>query len=388
MKINKNYAKMKDGYLFAEVAKRTAEYQKANPDKKIIRLGIGDVTIPLCKAAVEAGVSAVREQGEADTFRGYGPYRGYEFLTNAVVDYYKKRGVTIDESEVFVSEGAKNDVANILDIFDAGNTALIPDPVYPVYYDTNVMNGAKIKLIDANKSNGFLPLPHKKLKADIIYLCSPNNPTGAVYNKEQLKAWVDFVRGAGAVILFDAAYEFYVRDPSLPRSIYEVDGAKECAIEFCSLSKTAGFTGVRCGYTVVPRSLYNLNALWLRRQSTKFNGASYIVQRMAAAVFGPEGQKQIADNIGVYMKNAALISETLSDLGIFHTGGANSPYIWLECPGQKSWDFFDLLLSRANVVGTPGAGFGKCGEGFFRLTAFNNFAETKQATERIKAVLG
>lgn len=384
MKINTNYDKMQDSYLFATIAQKVAAYSAANPDKEIIKMGIGDVTIPLCKAVVEAGVKAVKEMGEKETFRGYGPYEGYEFLRDAIRNYYKKNGVDLDISEIFVSDGAKSDVANILDIFGQDNVVLVPDPVYPVYLDTNIMLGREVKFIDSNKSNGFLPLPDEKVKADIIYLCSPNNPTGAAYNKEQLKCWVDYAIKNDAVILFDAAYEFYVTDKTLPRSIFEIEGAKKCAIEFCSLSKTAGFTGTRCGYTVIPKALKNLNAMWMRRQSTKFNGVSYVVQRMAEAVFSEKGQEQIKTNVDVYMKNAKHISGVLNSLGIWYTGGVNSPYIWLSCGDMKSWDFFDKLLEQANVVGTPGAGFGKNGEGFFRLTAFNNYENTCKAMERIE----
>ncbi len=387
MKLNKNFSRIQDSYLFATVAEKTAAYLKENPDKKLIKLGIGDVTIPLCPAVIEAGVKAVEEMGKAETFRGYGPYEGYEFIREAVKAYYAKRNVNVGMDEIFISDGAKSDIGNIVDLFDAKNTVLVPDPVYPVYVDTNLMGGRKIIYANATEENGFLPLPDYKQKCDIIYMCSPNNPTGAVYNKEQLKAWVDYAKAKNAIILFDSAYEFYVTDETLPRSIYEVEGADEVAIEFCSLSKTAGFTGTRAGYTVIPKKLGAINRMWLRRQSTKYNGVPYIVQRMAEAVFSEEGQKQISANVGTYMKNARLISETLTELGIWHTGGVNSPYIWLKCPGGDSWAFFDLLLTEANVVGTPGAGFGKNGEGFFRLTAFNNYENTKEAMERIKKVL-
>lgn len=387
MKLNENFGLIKDSYLFALVADKAAAYNKANPDKKLIRLGIGDVTIPLCPAVIEAGVKAVKEMGDAATFRGYGPYEGYEFLRTAVKDYYAKRGVELGMDEIFISDGAKSDIGNIVDLFSADNTVLVPDPVYPVYVDTNLMAGRKIVYADANEVNGFLPKPDYSVKCDIIYMCSPNNPTGAVYDKDGLKAWVDYAKKQNAIILFDSAYEFYVTDKSLPRSVYEVDGADEVAIEFCSLSKTAGFTGTRCGYTIIPKKLGALNRMWLRRQSTKYNGVPYIVQRMAEAVFSEEGQAQIAANVGVYMKNARLISDTLSELGIWHTGGVNSPYIWFKVPGGDSWAFFDRLLSEANVVGTPGAGFGKNGEGFLRLTAFNNYENTAEAMKRIKNML-
>ena len=387
MKLNKNFELIKDSYLFATVAEKTAACLKENPDKKLIKLGIGDVTIPLCKAVVEAGVKAVEEMGKPESFRGYGPYEGYDFLRKSVCDYYARRGVNLGMNEIFISDGAKSDIGNIVDLFSEDNVVLVPDPVYPVYVDTNLMDGRKIIYADANEENGFLPMPDYKIDCDIIYMCSPNNPTGAVYDKTGLKAWVDYAKAKNAVILFDSAYEFYVTDKNLPRSVYEVEGATEVAIEFCSLSKTAGFTGTRCGYTVIPEKLGALNSMWLRRQSTKYNGVPYIVQRMAEAVFSEEGQKQIGENVSVYMKNAKLISDTLNELNIRHTGGINSPYIWLKCPGGDSWAFFDKLLKEANVVGTPGVGFGKNGEGFFRLTAFNNYENTLEAMRRIKSVL-
>ena len=387
MKLNANFGLIQDSYLFATVADKAAAYTKAHPDKKLIRLGIGDVTIPLCPAVIDAGVKAVKEMGDAATFRGYGPYEGYEFLRTAVKGYYAKRNVNVGMDEIFISDGAKSDIGNIVDLFDTDNVVLVPDPVYPVYVDTNLMAGRKIVYADANEANEFLPKPDYGVKCDIIYMCSPNNPTGAVYDKAGLKEWVDYAKKTNAIILFDSAYEFYVTDTALPRSVYEVEGADEVAIEFCSLSKTAGFTGTRCGYTIIPKKLGAINRMWLRRQSTKYNGVPYIVQRMAEAVFSDDGQKQIAANVGVYMKNARLISDTLSELGIWHTGGVNSPYIWFKVPGGDSWAFFDRLLEEANVVGTPGAGFGKNGEGFLRLTAFNNYENTAEAMKRIKAML-
>ena len=308
-------------------------------------------------------------------------------MRSAVKNYYGLRGVNLGMDEIFISDGAKSDIGNIVDLFSEDNVVLVPDPVYPVYVDTNLMSGRKIIYADATEKNGFLPMPDGKIDCDIIYMCSPNNPTGAVYDKTGLKAWVDYAKSKNAIILFDSAYEFYVTDKSLPRSVYEVDGADEVAVEFCSLSKTAGFTGTRCGYTVIPKKLGQLNRMWLRRQSTKYNGVPYIVQRMAEAVFSEEGQRQISANVGKYMKNARLISDTLNELGIWHTGGVNSPYIWLKCPGGDSWAFFDKLLTEANVVGTPGAGFGKNGEGFFRLTAFNNYENTAEAMRRVKKAL-
>lgn len=386
--INKNFLNLQESYLFSDIAKRVNKFASENPDKKIIRLGIGDVTMPLAKAVIEAMHKAVDEMGNADTFHGYGPEQGYDFLRNAVCDYYKSFGAELETDEIFISDGAKSDVANITDLFDKNNTVLVPDPVYTVYVDTNVMNGRNIIYIDANSENGFLPMPDENIKADMIYLCSPNNPTGAAYDYEGLKKWVDYANGCGAVILYDAAYEAFVAD-DLPRSIFEIDGAKTCAIEFCSLSKTAGFTGTRCGYTIVPKALMfdgvSLNKLWLRRQTTKFNGVSYIVQKGAQAVFTKEGLSQIKENINYYRENAKIIADTLTELGIEFYGGINSPYIWLRCPNNmKSWDFFDYLLENANVVGTPGAGFGKNGEGFFRLTSFNNHENTREAMERFK----
>lgn len=391
MKMNQNYLNLKDSYLFSTINQKVTAYTTSHPEKKIIRLGIGDVTRPLCPAVVDAMKSACDDQGRADTFHGYGPEQGYDFLKDAIRGYYDKRGISLEPQEIFISDGAKSDVGNILDLFSPDNTVLVPDPVYPVYVDTNIMDGRKILYMNARKENHFLPLPDENVKADIIYLCSPNNPTGAVYDHQGLKAWVDYALKNQAVILFDAAYEAFVSDPALPRSIYEIEGAKNCAIEFCSLSKTAGFTGTRCGYTIVPTQLQfdgvSLNKLWLRRQTTKFNGVSYIVQKGATAVFTPEGLMQIKENISYYMENARMIAEALTQMDIYFTGGKNSPYIWLQCPeDMASWDYFDLLLEKAGVVGTPGAGFGQNGEGFFRLTAFGTHEATKEALERIKSL--
>ncbi len=405
MKLNENYLSVKETYLFVEVAKRVSQYAEANPDKKIIKLSIGDVTLPLAPAVVDAMKNAVDEMGVKETFRGYGPEQGYDFLREKIVDYYKKNTIRLELSEVFISDGAKSDVGNITDLFDKDNTVLVPDPVYPVYVDTNIMNGRKILYLNATADNGFCPLPDPSVKADIIYLCSPNNPTGAVYTKEQLRVWVDYALKNKAIILFDAAYEAFIQDDSLPKSIYEIDGAKRCAIEFCSLSKTAGFTGTRCGYTVVPNDLkvsvlklrgikldskeIQLNKLWLRRQTTKFNGVPYIVQRGAEAVFSDEGLKQCMDNINYYRENARVIADTMDELGIKYFGGINSPYIWLQCPnGMGSWEFFDYLLENINVVGTPGEGFGENGEGYFRLTAFGDRESTIEAMDRLKKLFG
>ena len=405
MRLNENFLNVKESYLFSEIAKKVNDYSAQNPDKKIIRLGIGDVTLPLVPAVIEARHKAVDEMGAQETFRGYGPEQGYDFLREKIVDYYKKNTIRLELDEVFVSDGAKSDVGNITDLFDKDNVVLIPDPVYPVYVDTNIMNGRKIEFLNANANNGFCPLPEGNTKADIIYLCSPNNPTGACYTKEQLKTWVDYALENDAVILYDAAYEIFVQDENLPRSIYEIDGAKRCAIEFCSLSKTAGFTGTRCGYTIVPKDLkvkvnklkllkidsdvVEINKLWVRRQTTKFNGVPYIVQRGAEAVFTEDGQKQIMENINYYRANAKVIADTMDEIGIKYFGGVNSPYIWLKCPnGMKSWEFFDYLLENINVVGTPGAGFGENGEGYFRLTAFGDKDNTVEAMNRLKKLFG
>ena len=389
MKINENYANLEQSYLFSTIAKKVNEYTAQNPDKKVIKLGIGDVTLPLCKAVTEALHKAVDEMGVQATFRGYGPEQGYDFLREAVQKYYAKRNVELELDEIFISDGAKSDLGNILDLFSKDNTVLVPDPVYPVYVDTNVMAGRKVVYVDANGENEFLPLPDKNVQADIIYICSPNNPTGAAYNKEQLQAWVDWAKSMNAIILFDAAYECFVSDENLPRSIFEIEGAKDCAIEFCSLSKTAGFTGTRCGYTVVPKALGVLNKMWVRRQTTKFNGVPYIVQRGAEAVFSEEGQKEIRENINYYKENAKVISDTLKSCGIWHVGGKHSPYIWLKCPNDMdSWTFFDYLLENAQVVGTPGSGFGKNGDGYFRLTSFGSKENTAEAMKRFKKLFG
>jgi len=381
MNINQNFLNLKESYLFSEIAKKVKGY------KQVIRLGIGDVTLPLVPAVISAMQQAVAEMGNAGTFRGYGEEQGYAFLRQAICGYYAKKNVKLNDDEVFVSDGAKSDLGNILDIFSVDNGVLIPDPVYPVYADTNIMAGRKITYINGNAENNFLPLPDKNIKADIIYLCSPNNPTGSVYSKEQLKLWVDYALENNSVIFFDSAYEIFIQDKTLPTSIYQIDGAERCAIEFCSLSKTAGFTGTRCGYTVVPHKLGALNKLWLRRQTTKFNGVPYIVQRGAEAVFSDEGFTQIKTNISYYLENAKVIAETLKKMGIWFAGGENSPYIWLKCPNEmKSWDFFDLLLEKAGVVGTPGAGFGTNGEGFFRVTAFNSRENVIEAMERFSKI--
>lgn len=391
MKINSNYHNVEEGYLFSTIAKKVNEFKAAHPDKEIIRLGIGDVTLPLPQIVVKALVKASEEMGDAKTFKGYGEEQGYAFLRDKIADYYKTKGVTLSSDEIFVSDGAKSDLGNILDIFSVDNTILMSDIVYPVYLDTNVMAGRKVKFFEGNAQNNFLPLPDESVDADIIYICSPCNPTGAVYDKAGLKAWVDYANKKGAIILFDSAYEAFIQDKTLPTSIYEIEGAKTCAIEICSLSKTAGFTGTRCGYTVVPKDLVfentSINKMWLRRQTTKFNGVSYVIQRGAEAVFTDEGYKQTRENIAYYLGNAKVMMDTLDELGIWYVGGKNSPYIWLKCPGNmNSWDFFDLLLSYG-VVGTPGVGFGVHGDGYFRLTAFGNRENVVKAMAIFKQVV-
>lgn len=389
---NLNFSNIKETYLFSEIGRRVKKYSSDNPGSDIIKMGIGDVTRPLVPAVVSAMRSAAEELGTKDTFRGYPPEAGYDFLRENIRAHYAAYGVCLELDEIIVSDGAKSDVGNITDIFSNDNTVLMPDPVYPVYVDTNVMLGRKVAYIDGNEANGFLPRPGSDTVGDIIYLCSPNNPTGGVYDRDGLKAWVDFALEHGSVILFDAAYECFIRDSSLPHSIFEIDGAKKCAIEICSFSKTAGFTGVRCGYTVVPKDLVvdgmSLNKMWLRRQSTKFNGVSYITQRGAAEVFTPDGMKQTGAVIDYYMGNAALMAAALSSKGVSFTGGTSSPYIWFKCfGGMDSWTLFDYLLTKANVVGTPGAGFGRNGEGWFRLTAFGDRDRTSEAMERICSLL-
>ena len=393
MKLNKHYSELNESYLFSTIAHKVAAYQKANPDKDIIRLGIGDVTLPLAKSVTDAMLKAVEEQGKKETFHGYIPSeQGYEFLRSAIQKYYAGHGVELDMAEIFVSDGAKSDLGNLLDLFDVDNTVLVPDPVYPVYVDDNVMAGRKILYMSASAENNFLPMPDDNVHADIVYLCSPNNPTGATYTVDQLKEWVRWAKANNALILFDAAYECFVSEPGLARSIYEVEGAKDCAVEVCSFSKIAGFTGTRCGYTVVPQAIVSdgqsLNKMWLRRQTTKFNGVAYVVQRGAEAVFTEEGMKEIQHNLDYYRQNAAVIAAALDEAGVWYCGGKNSPYIWLRCPNNMgSWEFFDWLLEHAHVVGTPGEGFGPCGKGYFRLTAFGDAERTKEAAARIKAAL-
>ena len=395
-KLNENYLQLKDSYLFSEIAHRTAAYTEKHPDKPVIRLGIGDVTRPLCDCVLKALHEGVDDMAASATFKGYGPEQGYADTRQAIADYYKKNGVDVDPAAIFVSDGAKSDTGNITDLFGKGNVILIPDPVYPVYVDTNIMCGNQVTFISGNAENNFLPMPDHSQHADVIYLCSPNNPTGACYNKEQLKEWVDYALENDAVILFDSAYEAFISDSELPRSIYAIEGAKKCAIEFCSLSKTAGFTGTRCGYTVVPKELVftastgvemSMNAMWNRRQCTKYNGTSYIVQHAAAKVFSEEGIKECQENLQYYKKNAKVIADTLTELGIRFTGGNHSPYIWFECPnGMDSWTCFDYLLENIQVVGTPGAGFGENGKNYFRLTSFGTYENTVEAMKRFRTL--
>ena len=392
MKMNHHYGELKASYLFVDIAHKVAAYQEAHPEKEIIRLGIGDVTQPLAKCVVTAMQDAAAEMGTKEGFHGYGPEQGYPFLKQAIQGYYAGRGTRLDEDEIFISDGAKSDLANVLGLFDVDNTVLVPDPVYPTYVDDNVTDGRRIIYGRTSQENGFLGMPDENVKADIIYICSPNNPTGAAYTREQLKEWVAYARKNNAVILYDAAYECFITDEHLARSIFEIEGARECAIEICSFSKIAGFTGTRCGYTIVPHELeregMNLNKLWLRRQTTKFNGVPYVVQRAAAAVFTESGMAEIQANLDYYRQNAKVIADALDECGVWYCGGKNSPYIWLRCPGgMKSWEFFDWLLENCGVVGTPGVGFGECGEGYFRLTAFGDAEKTKVAAQRIKAAI-
>lgn len=400
VKINKNYLKLQDSYLFSTIAKKVADFQEKHPDKKVIKLGIGDVTLPIIPAVIKAMHQAVEEMGEKESFKGYGPEQGYDFLREKIVEWdYKKRGISIQKEEIFVSDGAKCDTGNFQELFDINNTIAITDPVYPVYLDSNVMAGRtgnfneetqkfdKVVYMPVTKENNFIPeLP--KEKVDLIYLCLPNNPTGTVLSKEELKKWVDYAKENKALILFDAAYEAFIVEENVPHSIYEIEGAKEVAIEFKSFSKTAGFTGIRCAYTVVPKEIQiegvSLNNLWNRRQCTKFNGVPYITQRGAEAVYTEEGQKQIKENIEYYRENARIIREGLERAGYTVYGGINAPYIWLKVPdGVTSWEFFDKLLEEKNIVGTPGSGFGPSGEGYFRLTAFGSRESTIEAMERI-----
>lgn len=409
VKINENFLKMEDSYLFSTVANKVSKYQQDNPDKNIIKLGIGDVTKPIANKIIEQMKKAVDELGKSNTFRGYGPEQGYEFLRKAIVKYdYERRGIQILPDEVFISDGSKCDCGNIVDLFDINNKIAITDPVYPVYLDTNIISGRTGKYntetgrydgviyIPCTYENDFIPELPQEIP-DIIYLCFPNNPTGTVISKEELARWVKYAKENNSIILYDAAYEAFITEENIPHTIYEIEGAKEVAIEFKSFSKTAGFTGIRCAYTIVPKELkiklnngkeVSLNKLWNRRQCTKFNGVSYITQRAAEAIYTEEGQKEIKENIKYYLENAKIIREGLDEVGIQHCGGINSPYIWIKVPNNmKSWEFFDMLLEKANIVGTPGVGFGPSGEGYFRLTAFGERKNTEEAMKRIKETL-
>jgi LL-diaminopimelate aminotransferase len=405
IKVNENYLKLQASWLFSDIAKKVRAFQSANPDMEIIKLGIGDVTRSLPRACIDAFHHAVDEMADDTTFRGYGPDQGYEFLRQKIAENdFQARGADISPDEIFISDGAKCDAGNIQEIFAAQTRVALPDPVYPVYLDSNVMAGRtgifknnryeNMIYLESTRENGFIPdLPQESV--DLIYLCFPNNPTGATITKSQLKTWVDFARESKALILYDAAYEAFIRDDSLPKSIYEIEGARQIAIEFRSFSKTAGFTGTRCAFTVMPKSCqaftgngaqHPLHPLWLRRQTTKFNGVSYPVQRAAEAVYSAEGQKQCRELTDYYLRNAALIRKEITALGFECIGGENSPYIWIDCKSD-SWEFFDLLLKKAGVVCTPGTGFGKCGDGYIRISAFNNYENIQRAMSRISQVL-
>lgn len=395
---NSNFNSLKENYLFIDIAKKIKQYQSENPDKTLIRMGIGDVTLPLAPVVVEALKKGADEMGKKETFKGYEDSgKGYMFLREAISKYYKSFGVEVYPDEILISDGAKSDCGNIVDIFSEKNVVLVTDPAYPVYVDSNTMSGKRIIYAASNEENGFAAMPNPNVDCDIIYLCSPNNPTGSVYTKEQLAEWVAYAKKMRAIIIFDSAYEAFIQDESLPRSIFAIEGARECAIEICSLSKTAGFTGMRCGYTVIPNELYaytvdfegtSVASLWSRRQGSKFNGVAYPIQCAAAAVFTEEGIRQTRENISYYMENARIMTETCDELGIKYTGGKNSPYIWLKCPGgMGSWEFFDFLLNEIQVVGTPGEGFGPNGKGWFRLTAFGSRENTIEAMSRLKGLL-
>jgi LL-diaminopimelate aminotransferase len=389
LKPNMNYANLKDSYLFHNIASKTDAYKKMYSFKHILKLGIGDVSLPLCGAVISALHGAVNDQANKESFMGYMDECGAPFLREAIAKHYQKRGVEIGCEEVFVSSGASDELGDILDLFDRSNSALVIEPAYPAYVDANIMAGRKIIHFPAGEENGYAPEPDENAKADIIYLCSPSNPTGAVFSRDKLKKWVDFANENGSVILFDAAYEAFIEDEDIPHSIFEIEGARTCAIEICSFSKTAGFTGTRLGYTVIPLELerdeMNLNSMWVRNRTTKTNGVSYIIQKGGAAVFSEEGQKQIKENIAVYKRNARVIMDALDKVGIWYCGGKNAPYIWLRCPNNMgSWEFFDFLLNEAQIVGTPGVGFGECADGYFRFSTFGDEADTKEAAKRIE----
>ena len=390
---NMHYCDLKDSYLFFNIAKKTKAYLEEHPGTHLYRMGIGDVSLPLCDAVIKALHEAVDDQASPERFHGYMPEPGAPFLRTTIAEYYRRRGIDLADDEVFVSSGASDELGDILDLFDRGGSSLVIEPAYPAYVDANVMAGRKVVHLASGKENGFLPDPSDDAKADLLYICSPNNPTGAVFNREQLKRWVDFANENGSVILFDAAYEAFIEEDHLPRSIMEIEGAKTCAIEICSFSKTAGFTGTRLGYTIIPKDLVRnglrFNDMWVRNRTTKTNGVSYIIQKGGAAVFTEEGQKQIRANIRFYKENAKILTDALDSLGSWYTGGKNAPYIWMKCPnGMGSWEFFDYLLHEIQVVGTPGEGFGACGEGFFRFSTFGNREDTIEAAKRLKKLLG
>ena len=385
---NMYYKELKDSYLFYNIAQKTKAYVEQHPGVKLLKMGIGDVSLPLCDAVIKALHEAVDDQASGDRFHGYMPECGAPFLRETIAGYYEKRGVLLSADEVFVSSGASDELGDILDLFERSCSALVIEPSYPAYVDANVMAGRRIVHLSSSEENGFLPEPKEDEMADLIYICSPNNPTGAVYSREQLQKWVDFANKNASVILFDAAYEAFIEDETLPHSIFELKGAKTCAIEICSLSKTAGFTGTRLGYTIIPKELnrngMNFNEMWVRNRTTKTNGVSYIIQKGGAAVFTEEGQRQIRENIQIYKKNARTLMRALDQVGIWYCGGKNAPYIWLKCPnGMGSWGFFDYLLHEIQVVGTPGEGFGACGEGYFRFSTFGSPEDTKEAAERL-----
>lgn len=392
VKPNMYYNELKDSYLFYNIAQKTRTYVENHPGVKLLRMGIGDVSLPLCDAVIKALHEAVDDQASKSSFHGYMPECGAPFLREAIVKYYAKRGISLSAEEIFVSSGASDELGDVLDLFDRSNQVLVIEPAYPAYVDANVMAGRKIMYLVSGEENEFLPEPNEKTEADIIYICSPNNPTEAVFSRSQLQAWVNYANKRGSIILFDAAYEAFIEDEILPHSIFELDGAETCAIEICSFSKTAGFTGTRLGYTIIPKALkrngMNMNEMWVRNRTTKTNGVSYIIQKGGAAVFSEEGQKQIHENIQIYKKNAKVLMQALDQLGIWYCGGKNAPYIWMKCPrGMKSWEFFDYLLQEIQVVGTPGEGFGACGEGYFRFSTFSSPEDTKEAAKRIVKLL-
>lgn len=390
---NENYGRLKDSYLFYNISQKVNAYLERNPAAHLYRMGIGDVSLPLCPAVIEALHEAVDDQSRAETFHGYMPECGAPFLREAIAAHYHERGVMIDADEIFISSGASDELGDLLDLFDRANPAVILEPAYPAYVDANIMAGRKIVHLAAGRENGFLPEPSEGLESGIYYICSPNNPTGAVFSRDQLQRWVDYANQSGSVILFDAAYEAFVQEPELPRSIMELPGAQECAIEICSLSKTAGFTGTRLGYTIIPHALkrggFSLHDMWVRNRTTKTNGVSYLIQKGAAAVFTPEGQRQIQENIQVYKQNAASLMAALDQIGLWYCGGKNSPYLWVKCPdGMSGWDFFEELLEKVQVIGTPGEGFGSCGEGYFRFSTFGSPSDTEEAAKRLLQLLG